>query len=1170
MSAETYNQRLESYGILVKARNFLVFQGDIESVAQMSPKDLTAMFETISGSGALRKEYEEAEGRMKESQASVAVVSSRKKVITAEKRLKKEQKGEAERHLGLVQELEAQKVRHALWQVYHLQQDVEETKGRKRALEKQVATAEAVTKEAEAEAERHRRSQASLSKDALLLDKKMAKKRAEVEKANPGLIKIREEIAHAQRRQKAAEKEGEAARRKAVDHADKIALLRQQLVQLEDAQKQVEAELAGSGGGGNDVGRRRKSLSPDLLNEYNEIKREVGIKTAKLEAEREALEAARDADAEALRILEDATATITQRIAQLTTSSTADEARLARATEAIEKSSAERKEKLAEQKTLQDERRRVEARRAQLERRIEEAEGKLREAKADSKQSAREQIRRQLVEHLKVTFKGRVFGCVTDLADPSHDKYKLAMSMVLGKDFDSVIVDTPETAMQCIQVVKERRLPPLTFLPAETIRVKEIDPGLRSLGGTSRLAIDCLHFKDDRCRRAFQSICGTTLLCDTVPEARQLAFGGEVRHKVIALDGTAFLKTGIITGGITSGMEQKANTWESGAVGKLKEERSRLGGELSGLPTLRELTERLQAVEAAISRLDNTLHFATADQKATKQKVQESASAIEALQREREAKVPGAQRLEGQIKEKDRRVGALQRQIDEVAEAAFATFAQKIGVSSIREYEGKHLKEAEKLAERRMQVANQVNRVRNQLDYEHKADPGGVAAKLEAEASSLARKVEELKKEEAKHENAAAGVKGELEELGGRIVELKKRLEAAEVSGKELRKKARAAADEVATLRRSIAAVESRLDQLKASTSDVLEATAMEGIVLPVLKGRRAAVAAAEAEAETGESGGDSDNEEDEDNDDDAMDVDGGEQAKEKSQKKKSKSTSSTKKKKYYDFSGLTPDDRKRELKERERHGADMKAATEEIAAQLAKMAPNLKAVEQYEEVKAREREYLDEVEEARRASKSASETFASIRQRRLDLFTAALDHITAHIDPIYKDLTKSALHPSGGQAYLAAENPEDPFSGGIKFSAMPPTKRFRDMEQLSGGEKTVAALALLFAVHSFHPSPFFVLDEIDAALDSSNVAKVATYMRAKTRAGVAGNFQGIVISLKDVFYEKADALVGVCRSPAHGSSETLTFDLDRFGAPMPAGGGGGGAMATVTNTTSL
>ncbi len=64
------------------------------------------------------------------------------------------------------------------------------------------------------------------------------------------------------------------------------------------------------------------------------------------------------------------------------------------------------------------------------------------------------------------------------------------------------------------------------------------------------------------------------------------------------------------------------------------------------------------------------------------------------------------------------------------------------------------------------------------------------------------------------------------------------------------------------------------------------------------------------------------------------------------------------------------------------------------------------------------------------------------------------------------QELTKSRLHPVGGQAYLSLEDSEQPFLSGIKFTAMPPTKRYREIDQLSGGEKTVAALALLFAIH--------------------------------------------------------------------------------------------------------
>lgn len=78
----------------------------------------------------------------------------------------------------------------------------------------------------------------------------------------------------------------------------------------------------------------------------------------------------------------------------------------------------------------------------------------------------------------------------------------------------------------------------------------------------------------------------------------------------------------------------------------------------------------------------------------------------------------------------------------------------------------------------------------------------------------------------------------------------------------------------------------------------------------------------------------------------------------------------------------------------------------------------------------------------------------------------AAFNHISTEIDAIYKQLTKDPGHPIGGTAYLSLENDEEPFLHGIKYTAMPPTKRFRNMEELSGGEKTVAALALLFAIH--------------------------------------------------------------------------------------------------------
>ena len=100
--------------------------------------------------------------------------------------------------------------------------------------------------------------------------------------------------------------------------------------------------------------------------------------------------------------------------------------------------------------------------------------------------------------------------------------------------------------------------------------------------------------------------------------------------------------------------------------------------------------------------------------------------------------------------------------------------------------------------------------------------------------------------------------------------------------------------------------------------------------------------------------------------------------------------------------------------------------------------------------------------------------------------------------------MTKSSKHPLGGNAYLTLDDNEEPFKGGMKFNAMPPMKRFRDMYQLSGGEKTVASLALLFAIHSYHPAPFFVMDEVDAALDNSKWLTYFLFVFIKFLAMVA------------------------------------------------------------------
>lgn len=121
--------------------------------------------------------------------------------------------------------------------------------------------------------------------------------------------------------------------------------------------------------------------------------------------------------------------------------------------------------------------------------------------------------------------------------------------------------------------------------------------------------------------------------------------------------------------------------------------------------------------------------------------------------------------------------------------------------------------------------------------------------------------------------------------------------------------------------------------------------------------------------------------------------------------------------------------------------------------------------------MKEKEKEQGLLLDEARKEAQQAAQMFEQVRQSRHSAFMAAFEHISGAINEIYSDLTRSTIHRLGGTAYLSLENEDLPYHAGIKYTAMPPTKRFRDMELLSGGEKTLASLALLFAIHRWETS---------------------------------------------------------------------------------------------------
>ena len=125
-----------------------------------------------------------------------------------------------------------------------------------------------------------------------------------------------------------------------------------------------------------------------------------------------------------------------------------------------------------------------------------------------------------------------------------------------------------------------------------------------------------------------------------------------------------------------------------------------------------------------------------------------------------------------------------------------------------------------------------------------------------------------------------------------------------------------------------------------------------------------------------------------------------------------------------------------------------------------------------------------------------------------------------------------------GGNAELELIDSLDPFSEGISFSVMPPKKSWKNISNLSGGEKTLSSLALVFALHHYKPTPLYVMDEIDAALDFRNVSIIASYIKVSMISAEVAHFkertknaQFIVISLRNNMFELAARLVGIYKT---------------------------------------
>ena len=201
----------------------------------------------------------------------------------------------------------------------------------------------------------------------------------------------------------------------------------------------------------------------------------------------------------------------------------------------------------------------------------------------------------------------------------------------------------------------------------------------------------------------------------------------------------------------------------------------------------------------------------------------------------------------------------------------------------------------------------------------------------------------------------------------------------------------------------------------------------------------------------------------------------------------------------------------------------DLLDSVEKLKAEISAMgAVNLKAIEAYEEHKKRQDFLVSQRTDLEKSMQATYQVIQKINQTSKDVFLETFEKVQANFQEVFAQLF------GGGETELLLTDPSEVLDSGIDIIARPPGKRPQSITQLSGGERSLVAIGLLFAVFKIKPSPFCVLDEVDAALDEANVLRFTNLIRAYSE-----NTQFVIITHNRRTMEIADAVYGVTMEQA-------------------------------------
>ncbi|KAL0218335.1 hypothetical protein P9112_003988 [Eukaryota sp. TZLM1-RC] len=1123
VSFSDYSSFLSRFNILTKARNFLVYQGDVMSMAQKSPSELTHLIEQVSGSCDMADDYVKAKNAKEDAERESFYVLKRHRALVHERKQFMQQKEEAQKWKNLEDQSDLIKQKMMLFQIYHLEQDIAENKEKLKQIDIDEQQTIFRKNACQSKSKETKRRLAKLNRKIAESERKIENLNIKLRKTKPNLIRAKEAVKYAERKVKNSKDNKTQLELNLKERRTAVEKLHRELEKIEQELAETDAQQADlvqlSLSDTQELARTDPALrgiTDDDLRKFNSKKEEVSQKTMHIALEANNIKKAMDTFQSELDNLQMKENHLNNRKSEveinkqkLETSKEDLLRKLNHSDESLQQIEQRIKNGHSERSNLQEE-----ISKTELE--LSRWNHKLADLDADHRQARRVSQAQETISTLQGLLSG-VFGSIHELITPIDKKFTLACTVALGKHFDSIVVDSQRTAVECIRYLKEQMKPPMTFIPLDRISPPAIDHSLRSLGPNVNLCYDLLNF-DRKFSSAVQFVVENTLIVDNYQAAVRLQSEMIHKKKIVTLDGSLFSKNGFITGGSAESFNQKANTWNLKEIQGIKKQIEYFSKKLQELYRQQRNfssfdNSNLIGERARVMQIKRNL---SAEIKIIDDKLQQASTNLANVTKELTQAETIKQEILDHYDSKKELHSAVMRK---VLSTEAAVFCLPIAVvRGLRAAEDLKVNMSRDLSSKRSGLEEKKTRIAQRLRYEEARTSESnllhIEQQLRNDELELERVKSQLNSIESNDKDQVDIVKTYEEEL----FKHRDLQTTANTESLELIEEERKCAEVLTKISSSKGRTSSLITSLTDQRSDILFQVATHGIVLDLIDGSHWTGVSLTNDEDFG-----------------------------LSQLPSSSNVTSSAAVPLGSLNfGLLEEvlkKRPQSKKQMEKTLDKFRQEIHNLTSEMEKLAPNMRAKDKLTDLKNRVKEVEVEVKAVSEKTRKANEDFKLISQGRNQLFMEAFEFIAQAVDECYQKLT---LRPNDiyGRAYLTLENNQIPFEGGVKFNAMPPLKRFRDIDQLSGGEKSLAALALLFAIHSYKPSPFIVLDEVDAALDKGNVARLANFIAFQTRNN---KFQAVVISLKDTFFQHSNSLVGVYKDLQGQTSRILSLSLDGF-----------------------